>query len=342
MSKTRNLMDQVIAKAGQDSSQVSADQRRTGHYLAGRSTLLSDLAEGTLKHQEQRLIDPALCRPWQGNARAVGLLTADSCADLIEAIRSEGRQHVPALVRPLASDEGHQYEIIAGLRRHFAISWLRANNYPEFRFLIEVRSVSDEEAFRLSDAENRGRKDISEYERARAYLTALDAHYNGSQKQMAERLRVSDATMSRLLALARLPAPIVAAAHDPLSLTSGAIRPLLPLLNSPPRLAEILYRADTLAAEQRRRVAAGLAVLPISQVVRQLIMKEKRRAAVQDYRTNSGVVVARLKRGRGGAAHIEVSGDQSVSKDQRRTALQALLDDLLEMPLPSVKKRRSY
>ena len=40
---------------------------------------------------------------------------------------------------------------------HWAITWLRANNYPDFRYLIEVRDLTDEQAFRLSDIENRDR-----------------------------------------------------------------------------------------------------------------------------------------------------------------------------------------
>jgi hypothetical protein len=66
----------------------------------------------------------------------------------------------------LADRVAREYEVICGARRHWTVAWLRANNYRQFRFLVEVRELSDEEAFRLSDIENRDREDISDYERA--------------------------------------------------------------------------------------------------------------------------------------------------------------------------------
>ena len=95
---------------------------------------------------------------------------------------------------------GAPYEVICGARRHFAISWLRANNYPQFRY-----DLTDEEAFRLADIENRDRADLSDYERARDYAHALDLYYGGKQRNMAARLEVSGAWLSRYLYLARLP-----------------------------------------------------------------------------------------------------------------------------------------
>ena len=55
-------------------------------------------------------------------------------------------------------------------------------------YTVEIRELTDEEAFRLSDIENRAREDISDFERARDYLRALDAYYGGKQQEMAERI----------------------------------------------------------------------------------------------------------------------------------------------------------
>ncbi|WP_306753125.1 ParB/RepB/Spo0J family partition protein [Paracoccus actinidiae] len=133
----------------------------------------------------------------------------ENCRELIDSLRSQGQQEFPAIVRRLPVGQGPEYEVICGARRHFAISWLRANNYPQFRYLIEVRDLTDEEAFRLADIENRDRADLSDYERARDYLQALGAYYGGKQKTMAARLEVSEAWLSRYLHLARLPKAIV-------------------------------------------------------------------------------------------------------------------------------------
>jgi ParB family chromosome partitioning protein len=39
---------------------------------------------------------------------------------------------------------------------------LQANNYLQFKYLVEVRDLTDEEAFRLADIGNREREDISD------------------------------------------------------------------------------------------------------------------------------------------------------------------------------------
>src|SRR3546814_8245765 len=70
----------------------------------------------------------------------------------------------------------YDFEVICGARRHWSISWLRSHNYPDFRFLVDIRELSDEEAFRIADIENRAREDLSDLERARDYLRALDAY----------------------------------------------------------------------------------------------------------------------------------------------------------------------
>ena len=93
------------------------------------------------------------------------------------------------------------------------MTWLRENDYPEFRFLIDVRDLTDEQAFRLSDIENRDHLDLSDYERAVDYRDALKRYYR-SQKEMAARLEVSEAWLSRYLDLASLPQEVVRAFGD--------------------------------------------------------------------------------------------------------------------------------
>ena len=82
---------------------------------------------------------------------------------------------------------------------------MRAHDQPDFRFLVEPRELTDEEAFRLADLENRSRRDLSDYERANDYARAVERYYGGSQQQMAERLEVSKSWLSRYLELAQLP-----------------------------------------------------------------------------------------------------------------------------------------
>src|SRR3546814_15754519 len=88
---------------------------------------------------------------------------------------------MPAIVRRVRGEPDYDFEVICGARRHWLIRWLRSHNYPDFRFLVDIRELSDEEAFRIADIENRAREDLSHLERARAYLRALDAYYEGRQ-----------------------------------------------------------------------------------------------------------------------------------------------------------------
>lgn len=112
-------------------------------------------------------------------------------------MKSQDRQEVPAIVRRVAGVPGVDYEVICGARRHWTVTWLRAHDHPEFRFLIEPCEMSDEEAFRVSDLENRSRKNLTDFERAADYARAIDRYYDGSQQRMAERLNVAKSWLSR-------------------------------------------------------------------------------------------------------------------------------------------------
>lgn len=171
--------------AGIDLNDEGTAPRRASiaaNVLTGRSNRLADLASGAIVNRTHELVDPARCRMWAGHNRDYALLSEERCADLIESIKAQGRQEIPAIVRRLSGDEGYDFEVICGARRHWTISWLRAHNYPEFKFLVDVREIGDEEAFRLADIENRARDDLTDFERARDYLRALNAYYGGARR----------------------------------------------------------------------------------------------------------------------------------------------------------------
>lgn len=227
-----------------------------GARFLKRSHALGERLAGEREEKLLHWVDPATCRMWERHNRDYGLLTEENCRDLIDGIRAQGRQEFPAIVRRL-KDEAHDYEVICGARRHFAVSWLRANNYTQFRYLVEVRDLTDEEAFRLSDIENRERDDISDYERARDYQQAIELYYGGKQKTMAARLEVSEAWLSRYLALARLPRDIVAAFASPRDLRELHARTLKPLLSDPDRSGAVLAEAAALAQAQEQAPIAA-------------------------------------------------------------------------------------
>jgi ParB family chromosome partitioning protein len=217
----------------------------------------------------QFLVDPARVRIWSGNARIYDDLNADNCADLITSIAHEGMQKVAAIVRPVFDDALYEYEVIAGARRHFAVSFLRATTMPSLRFLVQVEILDDEAAFRLSDLENRARKDVSDMERARNYAAALDDHYGGHLTQMAKRLALSKSWLSKMVRVASLPEPIIAAFGSPAELHLTPAYGLSQKLEGP-RGRAILATAVQIARIQAARRADGQALYPAGEVLRQL------------------------------------------------------------------------
>ena len=220
--------------------------------LAGRSTRLAELATGSLVNRATELVDPARCRMWHGHNRDYAGLSEERCRDLIDSLKAQGKQEVPALVRRLRDDPDFDFEVISGARRHWSVSWLRSHNYPDFRFLVEIRELTDEEAFRLSDIENRAREDISDFERARDYLRALDAYYGGKQQDMAERINVSTSWLSRYLDLARLPAEVTGAFASPHDLGIKHVTQIKPLLKPEDRRDRVFAEGRRIAEARKR------------------------------------------------------------------------------------------
>lgn len=197
--------------------------------LKSREDGLAEIAAGVRVENDKKLVDPATCVMWERHNRDYAALNETRCADLIESIKRHGKQEIPAIVRRLKGVENAYYEVICGARRHWAVSWLRANGYPDIKYLIEIRHLSDEEAFTVADLENRGREDITPFERARDYAAAVDLYYGGVQSRMAERLGVDRSYVSRMLDFAKLPVAFHEAFGSPHRISEKMGRRLSPL-----------------------------------------------------------------------------------------------------------------
>ena len=215
-------------------------------------------------------VDPEACRLWSRHNRKFDRLNDANCRDLIESFISSGKQEIPAIVRPVTDDNTVNYEIICGARRYWTVRWLRAHNYPQFQYLIEVRHLTDEEAFRLSNLENLDRSDISDYERALDYAQALGAYYENAKGRMAQRLIKSPSWLSRYLRLARLPVPIADAYAHWTDLKLHHAKDLLSLLDDPKRGPLLLQRAEELHAQHRANAEEGARPMRGPVVFRQL------------------------------------------------------------------------
>lgn len=243
------IFDAVLSGVQEPKARLEKSDRAGARFLK-RGNAISERLSGANEEKVLNWVDPGRCRMWERHNRDYALLNEENCRDLIEGIRAQGRQEFPAIVRRLPESSEHEFEVICGARRHFAVAWLQENNYPQFKYLIDVRDLSDEEAFRLGDIENREREDISDYERARDYAAALELYYAGKQKAMAARLEVSEVWLSRYLELSRLPEEVVAAYASIRDIRELHARILKPLLKFPKTRELVLAEARAVRVHQ--------------------------------------------------------------------------------------------
>ncbi|WP_122050943.1 ParB/RepB/Spo0J family partition protein [Asaia bogorensis] len=246
-------------------------ERARASTLLHRESALARVQSGEVRQVTQLLLDPARVRVWPGNARLYDQLSEASCADLIDSLIAEGGQKVPAVVRRISNDPHYDYEVIAGTRRHWSISWLRTHSYPDMQFVAQVVTLDDEAAFRLADLENRARRDVSDVARARNYAAALIQHYGGKQKRMAERLRVSEGWLSKMLQVARIPDEVLAAFPSWDVVLLKPAYTLARALDEHHAAERITQAARTLANEQAAARRQDELPIPAAEVLRRLL-----------------------------------------------------------------------
>lgn len=268
---TGAAVESGLSQAAINSNAVARSDRARGTTLLGRESALARVASGEVRQVTQLLLDPARVRVWSGNARSYAHLTEGSCRELIDSLIAEGGQKVPAVVRRIEGDPKHDYEVIAGTRRHWSVSWLRVNSYPDMQFVAQVAQLDDEAAFRLADLENRARKDVSDLERARNYAAALKAHYGNHLTRMAERLKVSKGWLSKMIKVAALPDAVVAAFASPGDVQLKPAYALAQAMDDKTKAPAILREANALRREQATRRQAGSPALPPTDVLSRLL-----------------------------------------------------------------------
>tara|TARA_R110002072_G_scaffold303138_2_gene495464 strand:+ start:2963 stop:4054 length:1092 start_codon:yes stop_codon:yes gene_type:complete len=118
-------------------------------------------------------LDPGVCRRWRYYDRFEEWFSYDNCRDLIDDMRLR-EQEIPGIVRKLNNDpEGYEYEVVFGGRRHFSADYITKQDGQIKPFKAILRDISDQEAARLMDLENRKRADISDFERCVSYRQQL-------------------------------------------------------------------------------------------------------------------------------------------------------------------------
>lgn len=324
MSKKHDaIFDDVLS--GLDAPAPNADRAST-RFLK-RSTAIGERMTGERQEKTLHLVNPERCRMWDRHNRDYALLTEENCRDLIDGIKAQGQQEFPAIVRRL-EDAEHDFEVICGARRHFAVSWLRAHNFPQFRYLVEVRDLTDEEAFRLADIENRDREDISDYERAVDYAEAIKLYYGGAQKAMAERLEVSPPWLSRYLVLAKMPEDILAAFASKRDIRERHARALKPLLNTPEQAEAILEEARYLAKTQAKAAQGQGGYVEAAEVFRRL--KAAAKPKTKPAKVSAGKLYTRSSGERGimvvkKGKQVQMAFDADLTDNSLRAAFESYL-----------------
>jgi len=282
--------------------------------LDDRMQQTQELMRGERIKKVQYMVDPAQCRMWSHHNRRYDLLNETRCEDLIESFKSMGRQQFPAIVRRVEGEGNTSYEVICGARRHWVATYLG------WKFLVEVRDMDDEEAFRISDIENRSREDISDFERAQDYKGALKLYYS-SQKQMAERLEVSEGWLSRFLALADMPKDIVNAYSDVTEIKEHHYRELSKFLKDRKARDKIIAKAKALS----QKPLNGKQVL--AELKKAAATPKATPEALPKYTTLDGKPLVTVTRKRAGELACSIALNQGVSKEDLIAILAKMVDE---------------
>ncbi|MFW2830983.1 hypothetical protein [Sphingomonas sp. ID0503] len=136
---------------------------------------------------------------WPHAAQQPENLAPEDCEKGADLIEQSGTQHPPAIGR--AVDDSF-IEIVGNA---YVVSFVAAYNqrHPENRINIPVqmRTLNDDDAFRLVAAELREGPVVSPWEKGRFYLAAISRY--GSEAEAARVLGVHKSTISRRLDVAR-------------------------------------------------------------------------------------------------------------------------------------------
>ena len=270
MSKFGDISAQLAERAD-----TSTDTKSAAPKLEQASSMFSN-SLGAAQRMDQaapykhavKMIDPGQCYVWEAPERNMDDLTETDVSELMESIRSIGRVERPLVARAVRDQDGVKYEIVSGRRRYFAVSLLHKQGRADIKLPIEIRKkMTDVEAFIASDAENKGRDELCDLDRARKYRWALDTGLYNSQSELSQAVGLSDAMISRLLKLSELPTDVVGSYERPSHIKELWARDLFKATKgSTSAWDRVKKKAAELSTEQGRRRKVGEALIPNNEV----------------------------------------------------------------------------
>lgn len=193
------LMSAALAGKAQLEQQVQEQQQRIEQLKGER---------GAIK------LDPHLVAPSRWANRHVDSFSGSEFEELKGEIQDAGGNVQPIMVRPLETPaaDGARYELVFGHRRHRACLDLGLD------VLAVVAEVDDRGLWEAMERENRGRANLSAWEQGVMYRRALDEGLFPSMRTLAQAIGRQHSQISRALAVAGLPAEVVAAFRSPIEI----------------------------------------------------------------------------------------------------------------------------
>lgn len=315
-SSAKSLMSNILGGVGSNVEKEKREEKDSGLNKAF-SHIEKKAKKKKTRMVTTMLVDPAKCKIQERPNRFYELLTPDNCADLIASIDSQG-QKIPAIARQ-TGEADKPFEIFVGRRRHYVATHLGEE------LLIDVRSVTDEEAFLLSEAENEGREDLSDYEKACDWADALQQFYNGKVSRLATAINKTRPTVYLYLELASLDKRIIDAYSSPLDVKKSHATKLLNLMNDDKQKELIFKKAEELSGSGS---LTGQAVF--KELVKSGSPKKKRSGLVnvEKIMDANGKEAFTIKKSRKGGITIEISAKRELVKGELIKLLESAVSRL--------------
>jgi ParB family chromosome partitioning protein len=198
-------------------------------------------------------LDPKKIRATEfRNRHDLSLLADDpKFKELVASLRAHG-QETPIRVRPIRNAAPFEFEIVSGHRRHAACLALDAETEGGFRILaiVDAKASETRDLVLKMYRENEERYDLSAFEKGRMFARWLAQGLFAEQKELAEHVQLSPATVSQYLAVAELPDAVVEAFGDPRTISMRWMQALSAALKA--SRAGVLANAARIAKQSPR------------------------------------------------------------------------------------------
>jgi ParB family chromosome partitioning protein len=222
----RAILDQTLSvRASVAPAERPAPQARHLGPIAEQANLYAEHVATRAKLYDQakaegRLLlelDPKKIRATEFRNRLERSLLADDpkFIELKASLQGNG-QETPIRVRPVKNALPYEFEIVAGHRRHAACLALDAETAAGFPILalVDAGAADARDLVLKMYRENEERYDLSAFEKGRMFARWLEARIYESQRELATGIGLGETAVAKYLAVAALPAPVLAAFGD--------------------------------------------------------------------------------------------------------------------------------